>query len=187
MRALLSLRSYRGRMSVPEWVQDLVSWAWARHHNVLSWYIRPLFLLPYCYFAYRRSAWGILLTLLALVTSMAWFPAPEQSSPGVQEMLDAERDYLLSDWTPVKVLIGLLVPLIFLGVAVALWRRSVAWALVVINGAVLFKVVWTFWFSGTEGALTHLPAALIGLALVDAVVLLVARCCAGARPPCRPH
>ena len=24
-------------------------------HNVLSWYIRPLFLLPFCYFAYKRT------------------------------------------------------------------------------------------------------------------------------------
>ena len=22
---------------------EFVAWAWARHHNVLSWYIRPLF------------------------------------------------------------------------------------------------------------------------------------------------
>ena len=34
---------------------EFVAWAWARHHNVLSWYVRPLFLLPFCYFAYRRS------------------------------------------------------------------------------------------------------------------------------------
>jgi hypothetical protein len=39
---------------------------WARHHNVLSWCIRPLFLLPFCYFAYERSLWGIVLTVVAL-------------------------------------------------------------------------------------------------------------------------
>ena len=27
--------------------------AWARHHNELSWYIRPLFILPFCFFAYK--------------------------------------------------------------------------------------------------------------------------------------
>jgi hypothetical protein len=32
------------------------------------------FLLPFCYFAYRRSLWGIVLTLLTLATSMFWFP-----------------------------------------------------------------------------------------------------------------
>ena len=49
---------------------EFAAWAWARHHNVLSWYIRPLFLLPFCYFAYKRSLWGITLTVVALATSM---------------------------------------------------------------------------------------------------------------------
>jgi hypothetical protein len=58
-----------------EFLADVASWAWARHHNVLSWYVRPLFFLPFCWFAYRRSATGMALTLVALATSMAWFPA----------------------------------------------------------------------------------------------------------------
>src|SRR5687767_8323883 len=64
------------------------------HHNVLSWYVRPLFLLPFCFFAYRRSLWGIVLTLLALATSMFWFPVPEHPSWAVNEMLASEREYL---------------------------------------------------------------------------------------------
>jgi len=55
---------------------EFVAWAWERHHNVLSWYIRPLFVLPFAYCAYKRSLWGMTLTLLALATSMFWFPAP---------------------------------------------------------------------------------------------------------------
>ena len=42
---------------------DFVAWAWERHHNVLSWYIRPLFFLPFCYFAYKRSFSDMLLTM----------------------------------------------------------------------------------------------------------------------------
>jgi hypothetical protein len=34
-----------------EWLPELASWAWARHHNILSWYVRPLFFLPFCFFA----------------------------------------------------------------------------------------------------------------------------------------
>ena len=64
-----------------ELINDVAAWAWARHHNILSWYIRPLFLLPFCFFAYRRSLLGITLTLVALATSMAWFPAPATPSP----------------------------------------------------------------------------------------------------------
>ena len=53
-----------------ELLNEFHSWARTRHHNPLSWYIRPLFLLPFCCFAYKRSMWGIALTLLALSTSM---------------------------------------------------------------------------------------------------------------------
>ena len=70
---------------------EFIAWAWERHHNVLSWYIRPLLLLPFCYFAYRRSLFGIVLTLVALATSMFWFPAPETTSPAVREMLAGGR------------------------------------------------------------------------------------------------
>jgi hypothetical protein len=38
-----------------DWLTDFLDWAWARHHNPLSWYIRPLFILPFCYFAYKKS------------------------------------------------------------------------------------------------------------------------------------
>ena len=43
-----------------------------------------------------------------------------------------------------------------------------------INAAVLFTVAWTFWNGDTAGALAHLPAALIGLVVVDAGVPVVA-------------
>jgi hypothetical protein len=75
-------------------------------------------------------------------------------------MLEVERDYLSGEWTLGKIVVALLVPVVFGGIAVALWRRSIGWALVVINAAVLFKVAWTYFFD-TEGAGAdaHLPAA----------------------------
>lgn len=155
-----------------EWWTDVAAWAWERHHNVLSWYVRPLFLLPFCWFAHRRNGWGIAATLLALVTSMAWFPAPARPDPAVVEMLRVERDHLLGAWTPGKIAVALLVPVVLGGIAVALWRRSVGWALVVINAGVLFKVAWTYAVdAGGRGADAHLPAAVLGLAAVDAAVV----------------
>jgi hypothetical protein len=154
---------------------EFVAWAWARHHNVLSWYVRPLFFLPFCYFAYRRSLWGIVLTLLALATSMFWFPAPEQASPAVNEMLRAEKDYLTSNWTAWKVLVALVVPLTFAALGLAFWRRSLVWGLAVVNAAILFKIGWTFLFSTEAGALSHLPAAVLGLVVCDALILYVMR------------
>ncbi|WP_386688693.1 hypothetical protein [Lonepinella sp. MS14437] len=49
-------------------------WVFARHQNPLSWYIRPLFIIPLCWFAYRHSLTGIATTVFALLTSMFWFP-----------------------------------------------------------------------------------------------------------------
>jgi hypothetical protein len=150
---------------------EFIAWAWERHHNVLSWYIRPLLLLPFCYFAYRRSLFGIVLTLVALATSMFWFPAPETTSPAVREMLAAEEEYLTANWTLWKVLIALLVPVSFAALGLAFWKRSLVWGLAVINGAILFKIGWTFVFSTEAGAMSHLPAAALGLAVCDAVIL----------------
>jgi hypothetical protein len=154
---------------------EFVAWAWERHHNVLSWYIRPLFFLPFCFFAYRRSLLGIVLTLLALATSMFWFPAPEHASPAVNEMLRAEEAYLTANWTLWKVLIALLVPLTFAALGLAFWKRSLVWGLAVVNAAILFKIAWTFLFSTEAGAMSHLPAAVLGLALCDALILYVMR------------
>ena len=35
-------------LAVTGTTDEFAAWAWARHHNELSWYIRPLFLLPFC-------------------------------------------------------------------------------------------------------------------------------------------
>jgi hypothetical protein len=155
--------------------EEFVAWAWARHHNILSWYVRPLFILPFCFFAYRRSLLGIVLTLLALVTSMFWFPVPENSSSAVNEMLASKGEYLTTDWTLWKVSIALLVPLTFAALGLAFWKRSLVWGLAVVNAAILFKIAWTFLFSTEAGALSHLPAAVLGLALCDALILYFIR------------
>jgi hypothetical protein len=154
---------------------EFVAWAWERHHNVLSWYVRPLFILPFCFFAYRRSLLGIVLTLLALVTSMFWFPVPGNPSSAVKAMLASEREYLTTDWTLWKVLIALLVPLTFGALGLAFWKRSLVWGLAVVNAAILFKIGWTFLFSTEAGAMSHLPAAVLGLALCDALILYFIR------------
>ena len=165
---------------------EFVAWAWGRHHNVLSWYVRPLFLLPFCYFAYRRSLLGMTLPLIALATSIFWFPAPAELSTAVNEMLGAETEYLTSNWTLWKVLIALLVPATFAALGLAFWKRSFVYGLAVINAAILFKIAWTFLFGTEAGAMSHLPAALLGLVACDALILYAMRRLR-ARPPEPPH
>jgi hypothetical protein len=139
---------------------EFAAWVWARHHNELSWYIRPLFLPPFCYFAYRLSLWGVVLTMVALATSMFWFPAPEHASPRAAEFLSVEREYLTGDWPLWKVLLALVVPISFAALAVAFWKRSLVRGLAVINAMVLVKIVWSFYFGDEPSGLTLLHSAL---------------------------
>jgi hypothetical protein len=162
-----------GAMAAAGTLDEFGAWAWERHHNILSWYIRPLFFLPFCYFAYKRSLFGMVLTLVALATSMSWFPAPETVSPAVIEMLAAEEEYLTGDWTMAKILLALIVPISFAALGLAFWKRLLVWGLAVINGAVLIKTGSTFVISTEAGAMSHLPAAVLGLAVLNAVVLYV--------------
>jgi hypothetical protein len=155
--------------------EEFVGWAWERHHNVLSWYIRPLFFLPFCYFAYKRSLSGMILTLVALATSMFWFPAPERSDSMTLEFLAVEKEYLTGDWTTAKVLMALLVPISFAALGLVFWKRSIVYGLVLMNAIVLIKLAWSFYFGDASGGLTLLPSALAGLAVCDAVILYVVR------------
>src|SRR4028119_1136706 len=114
-------------MDIVQLLADLGDWAFDRHANPLSWYIRPLFLIPLAWFAHRRSGWGIAGTLVALATSIAWFPAPAQPDPQVLEFLDFERAWLTGDWDGRKIAVTLLAPLSLAAYCLAFWRHSVAW------------------------------------------------------------
>lgn len=154
-------------------LDGFLSWAWQRHHNVLSWYIRPLFLLPLAYFSYRRSLSGIALTLLALATSMFWFPAPERADPRVEEFLAFEKEWLTGEWTTEKILLALAAPLILGALCLAFWRRSLLWGLVVINASALAKMAWGV-ADGAGTGWAMLGPALAGLLICNAVVLYAA-------------
>jgi len=154
-----------------EFLSDFFSWAWARHHNVLSWYIRPMFILPYIYFAYKRSWKGIVITIIGLLTSMFWFPAPESVDPAVEQFLQAEREYLLSRWTFAKALVSMTVPAFFYFLALAFWKRSWGWGVAVINLAALGKIAWSIAEGGESGWAVLIPAV-IGMLVCDAAVYL---------------
>lgn len=148
----------------------LWDWVWSRHANVLSWYIRPLFLLPLAWFAYRRSGWGIAATLVVLATSMAWFPQPAQPDPKVLEFLRFEQDWLTGEWTTGKVVLTLLVPLALAAYCAAFWSRSLVWGLVVLNVMAVGKLTWgVLAGSGTGWAMA--APALAGLLIGDLVIV----------------
>lgn len=162
-------------------MDDLAAWAWARHHNVWSWYVRPLLLIPFCLFAYRRSGVGMAASIIALFTSMAWFPVPDVIDPEVEAFLAMEREYLLGEWTAWKVALSLTVPLFFAALGAAFWRRSLAWGLVVINGAALGKIAWSLAYGQDSGGAVVVPAV-VGMIVVSAGAVYWLR----KRPPSPP-
>ncbi len=152
-----------------EFLNDFLAWAWARHHNILSWYIRPMFIIPFIYFAYKRSWKGMIVTILALLTSMFWFPAPATVDPMVSQFLDAEKEFILGPLSAQKVFFWLTVPLFFGLLALAFWKRSWWWGVAVINIAALGKVAWSVVEGGQSGWAVLIPA-LIGMIVCDLAV-----------------
>jgi hypothetical protein len=154
--------------------ERLLGWAWERHANILSWYIRPLFVLPLAYFSYQRWISGIVLTLIALATSIAWFPRPDQVQPMVEEFLAFERAWLTSGWTPGKVLMGALSVVSLGALCLAFWKRSLAYGLVVITTLAVGKMVWGV-VEGRGTGWAMLAPALAGLVICNAGVLYAMR------------
>lgn len=138
--------------------RDFFAWAFERHHNVLSWYIRPLFIIPIVIGAYRKSFGIIFASIFSLFTSMFWFPKPDATDPQVMEFLNFEKNYLMSGWTMDKIFVVIAVILFFIFLIYTTWRRK--WKLlaaVIIISAVL-KVLHSMIFSGDSGLSIVKPA-----------------------------
>ncbi len=144
-------------------------WAFKRHHNILSWYIRPLFIIPMVIFAFKKSFTGIFASIFALFTSMFWFPVPVTNSSQVLSFLDFEIEYLKGPWTAPKIIMSLAVPLFFIMLIISSWKRNWKWLLGVVIGAAVLKFIWSIAFSGEAGmsilkpALTGLIVCIVGL------------------------
>ncbi len=135
-------------------------WTFARHHNVLSWYIRPLFIIPIGFFAFKKSWTGIFASIAGLFTSMFWFPIPEVSNPQVVEFLAFEKEWIISAWDPGKIFMSLSVPIFFGLIIMAAWQRNWKGFIVIIAAAAVLKVAWSVIFSGEAGLSIIKPAAM---------------------------
>jgi hypothetical protein len=155
-----------------ELLGDFLTWAWARHHNPLSWYIRPLFILPFCYFAYIRNVRGIVLTLVAVTSSMFWFPAPTAPDPRGAALLAVEREYLSGPLTVSRMLLTGLIPVWFVLLAWAVRQLSWVGVVTVIGAGTFLKVAWLFRVGGQD-AWVIIPPVALGTA-ISAGVLLIA-------------
>lgn len=154
--------------------ESFFEWAFARHQNQWSWYLRPIFLIPACYFAYRRSLMGIAATFFLLLTSMFWFPAPAEVDAQVEEFLRMEMDYLRSPWGAEKLFFALLVPLSLGALFAAFWKRSLAMGLFVLALIAFAKMFWSVLYGGEAGMSIFAPA-LVGLLITGGVLYLGVR------------
>ena len=146
------------------------NWAFERHHNLLSWYIRPIWILPIAFFAFKRCWAGVMASIFCLFTSMFWFPAPETVSPKVIEFLNFEMEYLKGSWDFSKIFVQMAVPLFFAGLIYTAWHRSLKALIGVIVAAAVLKVLWGAIFAGDAG-LSMIKPAVSGLVICIAVVV----------------
>lgn len=142
--------------------QSFLNWVFERHHNQWSWYIRPLFLIPFCYFTYKHSWSGIAITIFCLFTSMFWFNKPEIVSEEVKTFLQFEKDWLNSEWNIKKILLVLTVPVAFIALGLSFWKRSLLMGIGVVVLMATGKIIWSIQNAGESGKSILIPA-IIGL------------------------
>ncbi len=153
-------------------MEIFLEWVWNRHHNVLSWYVRPLFIFPFCYFAYKRKLNYLLVVLLIFPTTLFWFPAPEEPSQKVLEYLSWEQEFLTQGIMWQKALMIFLVVVFLFLLALSFWKRSLLYGVVVLNIGTLLKVVWSIYFGGSVGHAAILPSV-VTLAVCNFVFWLI--------------
>ncbi|MBO3759084.1 hypothetical protein [Ciceribacter sp. L1K22] len=146
-------------------------WAFERHQNTASWAVRPLLLLPLCYSAWHRSMAGVMLSVLAILSSMFWFPTPDEVRPDVEKFLAMERAVLRNGWTSSS-MAGLAAILLYATALIAaFWRRSWRLGLAVALLGAAGKIGWSVAASPGAGSAV-VPFALVGVTALVAGLLL---------------
>ena len=145
-------------------------WVFDRHHNQWSWYIRPIFLIPFCVFAYSRSWSGMAITLFCLFTSMFWFPKPEVVSDQVHAFLQFEKAYLKGEWDIKKALITMAIPVSLFLLGHSFWKRSLIMGFSILILMTTGKIVWSIQNAGESGTSILIPA-IVGLIFSCSVLL----------------
>ncbi len=144
--------------------ETFLSWVFERHQNQMSWFIRPVFLIPFCLFAYKRSWSGISITIFCLFTSMFWFSKPETINIQISSFLEFEKTWLHAQWNYKKLLLILTIPISLFALGLAFWNRSLLMGLGVVALMATGKIVWSIYNAGEVGKSILIPA-MIGLVL----------------------
>lgn len=155
--------------------ENLGEWVWQRHQNLFSWYSRPLFVVPACYYAYRRKPALIFGFMALLGCSLFWFAAPDNVPEHVVSFLDWEKELFFSNDSVFPLLLLVLVVTVFLVLLFyAFWQRSLWVGLLIINVGTVVKVIVSLVFGQQAGAAAVVPS-LSSLAIINTVALMIWR------------
>jgi len=134
------------------------NWAFERHYNQWSWYLRPVFLIPFCHMAYKQFLSGMSISLFCLFTSMFWFDKPDFVDKQIVEFLQFEKEWLQSSWNYEKVIFVISIPVSLFLLALAFWKRIILIGLGVLVLIAVGKVIWSIQNAGQSGKSIIMPA-----------------------------
>ena len=155
--------------------EHLGLWIWDRHQNQFSWYSRPLFLVPACYYAYRQNLWMIIGFTVLISCSLFWFAAPPNVSDQVSGYLEWERQLFFSDdsYAPLTLLSVVVVGFLF-GLFYAFWTRNLWVGLFLINAGTITKIAVSV-VLGKEAGTAAIVPSLSSLAIINVAAYVVWR------------
>lgn len=152
---------------------DIGEWIWYRHQNQFSWYSRPLFIVPACYYAYKQKIGFIICILLLLGTSLFWFAPPIEVSETISGYLDWEREAFLNPNNRKPLVMLVVAVLIFLLLLFyAFWHRNYWIGLLVLNIGNLLKIAVSILFGGDVGMASIAPT-ITSILILNIIALLI--------------
>ena len=137
---------------------SFMDWVFERHQNLWSWYIRPIFIIPLCFFSYKRHFLGISITLFCLFTSMFWFPIPQGFSPRAEMFLQFEKKWLLDSWNAEKWILTAMIPISLVILCLSFWKRSWLLGILVVVLMAFGKIIWSVIYAGSTAKSIIFPA-----------------------------
>lgn len=160
MVIILLMLSYSAILLANAWMNGvhIGEWIWNRHQNQFSWYSRPLFIIPACYYAYKQKLGFVIGIMVLLGTSLFWFAPPTEVSETISGYLDWERQMFFNSSNRNPIIILSISVLIFLFLLFyAFWQKSFWIGLLVLNIGNILKIGVSIFFGGDAGMASIVP------------------------------
>ena len=141
-------------------LNDFLNWAWARHAESTQLVYSPAVHSAVLLLCVQEEPLGHGADLVAVTSSMFWFPVPATPDPRAAALLDVERQYVGGPLTLERIVLTALIPIWFVALAWGVRRRSWLGVATVIGSGTFLKVAWLFREAGSNAWLIIPPVAL---------------------------